>query len=392
MRVRGLDVLMVGWLESTKYEVQGTKLKQLAFFCRLSLVAGLGGESMQIGKHEIKISGIDRAILSDTQKRLDMLTKPLGSLGRLEELAKTVVAITEKKNPVLKDKVIVTMAGDHGIAREGVSAYPMEVTPQMVLNFLNGGAGINVLAKHVGAKVIVVDMGVNYDFKGAPGLVDKKIAKGTGSFTVGRAMTRDEAIRSVEAGIDIVLAEKELDMVGTGDMGIGNTSPSAAITSIYTGKPVAEVTGRGTGIDDKGLKNKIELIEKGIALNKPDKSDALDVLSKVGGFEIGGLAGVILGGAMRKVPVVIDGFISTAAALIAVNIEPGAREYLIASHNSVENGHRHALEYLQLKPILNLELRLGEGTGAALAMNIIEASVKILNEMATFERAGVSNK
>ena len=347
---------------------------------------------MRIGKHEIKITGIDRAILADTQKKLDMLTKPLGSLGRLEEIAKTVAAITEKKKPSLKNKAIVTMAGDHGISREGVSAYPMEVTPQMVLNFLNGGAGINVLARHAGARVIVVDMGVNFDFKGVPGLVDKKIGMGTKSFTKGPAMTRLEAVKCIEAGIEIVLAEKELDMVGTGDMGIGNTSPSAAITSIYTGKTVAEVTGRGTGIDDKGLKNKIELIEKGLALNKPEREDALDVLSKVGGFEIGGLAGVILGGAMRKIPVVIDGFISTAAALIAVNLEPKAGEYLLASHNSVENGHRHALEYLKLKPLLELELRLGEGTGAALAMNIIEAAVKILNEMATFESAGVTDK
>ncbi len=347
---------------------------------------------MQIGRYDIKISGIDKTLLDATQKRLDMLTKPLGSLGRLEELAKTVVAITEKKNPVFKNKVIVTMAGDHGISREGVSAYPMEVTPQMVLNFLNGGAGINVLARHIGAKVIVVDMGVNYDFKGAPGLVDKKIGPGTKSFTKGPAMSRTEAVKSIEAGIDIVLSEKDIDIVGTGDMGIGNTSPSAAITSIYTGRPVAEVTGRGTGIDDKGLKNKIELIEKGLAFNKPDPKDALDVLSRVGGFEIGGLAGVILGGAMKKIPVVIDGFISTAAALIAVNIEPKAGEYLISSHNSVENGHKYALEYLKLRPILNLELRLGEGTGAALSMSIVEAEVKILNEMATFESAGVTSK
>ncbi|MFH1074530.1 MAG: nicotinate-nucleotide--dimethylbenzimidazole phosphoribosyltransferase [Candidatus Firestonebacteria bacterium] len=347
---------------------------------------------MQIGKYEIKISGIDKTLLTDTQKRLDFLTKPVGSLGRLEELAKTVVAITGKRNPVLRNKIVVTMAGDHGISREGVSAFPMEVTPQMVLNFISGGAGINVLARHIGAKVVVVDMGVNYDFKGVKGLIDKKIGLGTKNFTKGPAMTRGEAIKSIEAGIDVVLAEKELDIVGTGDMGIGNTTPSAAITSIYTGKSVPAVTGRGTGIDDKGLRNKIDLIEKGIALNKPDVKDALDVLSKVGGFEIGGLAGVIIGGAMRKAPVVIDGFISTAAALIAVNIEPKAADYLISSHQSVENGHKYALETLKLKPILNLELRLGEGTGAALAMSIIDAAVKILKEMATFENAGVTNK
>jgi len=347
---------------------------------------------MKIGKYEVKIEATDKGLLGETQRRLDGLTKPVGSLGILEEIAKTVVTITGKKNPVLKNKIIVTMAGDHGITREGVSAFPMEVTPQMVLNFVNGGAAINVLARHVGAKVVIVDMGVNYDFKGAAGMLHKKIGNGTKSFTNGPAMSREEAIKSIEAGIETVMAEKEIDLIGTGDMGIGNTTPSAAITSIYTGKTVASVTGRGTGIDDQGLKNKIALIEQGITFNRPNAPDALDVLSKVGGFEIGGLAGVILGGAMRKVPVVIDGFISTAAALIAVNLEPKAADYLIASHQSVENGHKYALATLKLKPILNLDLRLGEGTGAALSMSIIDAAVKILNEMATFEGAGVSNK
>ncbi|MEI6845466.1 MAG: nicotinate-nucleotide--dimethylbenzimidazole phosphoribosyltransferase, partial [Candidatus Firestonebacteria bacterium] len=326
---------------------------------------------MRIGKYEVKIEETDKGLLGETQRRLDGLTKPVGSLGILEEIAKTVVTITGKKNPVFKNKIIVTMAGDHGITREGVSAFPMEVTPQMVLNFVNGGAAINVLARHVGAKVVIVDMGVNYDFKGAAGMLHKKIGNGTKSFTKGPAMSREEAIKSIEAGFETVMAEKEIDLIGTGDMGIGNTTPSAAITSIYTGKTVASVTGRGTGIDDQGLKNKIALIEQGITFNRPNAADALDVLSKVGGFEIGGLAGVILGGAMRKVPVVIDGFISTAAALIAVNLEPKAADYLIASHQSVENGHKYALATLKLKPILNLDLRLGEGTGAALSMSII---------------------
>ncbi|MFH1823740.1 MAG: nicotinate-nucleotide--dimethylbenzimidazole phosphoribosyltransferase [Candidatus Firestonebacteria bacterium] len=347
---------------------------------------------MKIGKYDVEIEGIDKESFKETQKRLDNLTKPLGSLGRLEEMAKYVVAITGKKNPTLKNKVIITMAGDHGVVEEKVSAYPKEVTPQMVYNFLKGGAGINVLARHIGAKVIVVDLGVASDLEKHPDLIIKKINYGTKNFAKGPAMTKEEAIKSIEAGLDIVLSEKNIDIVGTGDMGIGNTTPSSAITSVFTKQKVEIVTGRGTGVDDKTFENKIKVIKKGIKLNKPNPKDALDVLSKVGGFEIGGLTGVILGGAMRKIPVVIDGFISGAAALIAVNISPKVREYLFASHVSVERGHKIALDYLGLKPILNLDLRLGEGTGAALAINIIDAGVKILNEMATFESAGVDEK
>ena len=347
---------------------------------------------MKIGKYDIKIERLDKKVLDETQKRLDNLTKPLGSLGRLEEIAKQVVAITGMKNPQLKNKVIITMAGDHGVVEEGVSAYPKEVTPQMVYNFLKGGAGINVLARHVGAKVMVVDMGVAVDLDKHPSLIAKKINYGTKNISKGPAMTEKEAVAAVEAGIDMVLNEDNIDIVGTGDMGIGNTTPSSAITAVFTRQKVEVVTGRGTGIDDKIFKNKIKVIEKAIKINKPDHKDGLDVLQKLGGFEIGGLAGVILGGAMRRIPVVIDGFISTAAALVAVNIEPKAREYLMSSHKSVERGHRVALAYLSLKPILDLDLRLGEGTGAALSMNIIDAAVKILNEMATFDSANISKK
>ncbi|MEW6089134.1 MAG: nicotinate-nucleotide--dimethylbenzimidazole phosphoribosyltransferase [bacterium] len=351
---------------------------------------------MQILKETInRINKIDNSLAGKTQKRLDNLTKPQGSLGRLEDLAKQVVEITRIDNPLLKSKVIFTMAGDHGVTEEGVSAFPKEVTPQMVYNFINGGAGINVLARHAGARVVVVDMGVAEELKvKSEKLKVKKVNLGTKNFTKGNAMTKEEAIRSIEAGIEIFEEELKngIDIAGTGDMGIGNTTPSSAIVSSITGCKAEDVTGRGTGIDDKGLANKIETIKKGLLINKPNPEDGLDVLSKVGGFEIGGLAGVILAAASHRVPVVIDGFISGAAALVAYTIEPKTKDYMIASHCSVEKGHKVILDFIGLNPVLNLNLRLGEGTGAALAMTVIEAGVKILNEMATFESAGVSEK
>lgn len=336
----------------------------------------------------------DPRLLAKAQERLDNLTKPQGSLGRLEELARRIVAMTGKENPLLASKVIFTLAGDHGIAEAGVSAFPKEVTPQMVYNFLRGGAGINVLARHVGARVIVADMGVAADLSPHPGLVIKKINYGTKNMLTGPAMARREAVRAVEAGIEIFEAEfaHGVDIVGTGDMGIGNTTPSSAIASVFTGRAVADVTGRGTGLDDKGLDRKVRVIEEALRVNRPDPADAIDVLAKVGGFEIGGLAGVILAAAARRIPVVIDGFISGAAALIAFHIEPKAREYMIASHCSVEKGHKIILEHLGLRPLLDLDLRLGEGTGAALAISIADASIKILTQMASFKEANVSEK
>jgi len=340
------------------------------------------------------IEKIDYRLGKETQRRLDNLTKPQGSLGRLEELAKHIVEITRVKNPMLVHKVIFTVAGDHGVVEEGVSAFPKEVTPQMVYNFLNGGAGINVLARHVGARVVVIDAGVASDLIPAPHLIIKKVGYGTKNMAKGPAMTREEAVKSLEAGIEVFEAEfkKGINIAGTGDMGIGNTTPSSAITAVITGNPVEEVTGRGTGISDKTLSHKIEVIKRAIALNKPDPKDGIDALSKVGGFELGALAGVIIASASKKVPVVIDGFISGAAALIAYTVEPKVRDYMIAAHCSVERGHGIALGFLGLKPILDLEMRLGEGTGAALAMGIVDAGVKILNEMATFESAGISEK
>ncbi|MEW6419844.1 MAG: nicotinate-nucleotide--dimethylbenzimidazole phosphoribosyltransferase [Nitrospirota bacterium] len=353
-----------------------------------------------------KITPIDPNFYIMAQKRLDDLTKPKGSLGRLEEFVKKLVAITEDIMPVLDKKVIFTFVGDHGVADEGVSAYPKEVTRQMVFNFLKGGAGINVLARHAGAEVVVVDIGVDYDFSnpsvspltkgGIKGglFVSKKVLYGTKNMRNGPAMTKDEALRCIEIGINLAneYALKGYRIFGTGDMGIGNTTPSSAIAAFLTGKSVAEVTGKGTGIDDIALRKKIKVIEDSISINKPDPSDPIDVLSKVGGAEIGGIAGLIIGAASQRVPVVIDGFISTAGALIAYCLEPNTKDYMFAAHNSVEIGHKVMLEKIGLRPILDLDLRLGEGTGAALAMLMIEAGLKIYKEMATFSEAGVSNK
>lgn len=341
-----------------------------------------------------KIKKPDYSLAEEVQKRLDNLTKPQGSLGRLEEIAKQMVIINGNFQPPLKNKVIFTMAGDHGVAAEGVSAFPQEVTPQMVYNFIRGGAAINVLARHVGSRVVVVDMGVAADLEKHPELIIKKIGYGTKNMTQGPAMSKEEAIASIEAGIEVFEVEyaKGIDIVGIGDMGIGNTTPSAAIASVITDKTVEEITGRGTGINDAGLEKKINVIKKAIKINAPQPEDGLDVLAKVGGFEIGGLTGVILATAARKVPVVIDGFISTAAALIACILKPDVKEYMIAAHCSQEKGHRLMLAHMGLRPLLDLDMRLGEGTGAALGMDIIEASVKILTEMATFQSAGVCER
>lgn len=341
-----------------------------------------------------KIKPIRSELAAPTQKRLDNLTKPQGSLGVLEDLAKQIVCVTGKETPAIKNKLVLVMAGDHGIVKEGVSAYPQEVTPQMVANFLHGGAGINVLARHVGARIKVVDLGVARDLESHPELVGKKIGYGTANMLKGPAMSKAQAMSSLEAGIAVV--EEELpagiDLMGVGEMGIGNTTSSSAIVALVTGEAVAGVTGRGTGLDDEQLKNKIKIIEEVLKINKPDPRDGIDILAKIGGFEIGGMAGAMIAGAANNIPVMIDGFISGAAALIAVKIEPKVKAYLIASHCSVEIGHKAALKWLGLKPLFDLNLRLGEGTGAALGIGLAEASVKILTEMATFDSAGVSKK
>ncbi|HYA90392.1 MAG TPA: nicotinate-nucleotide--dimethylbenzimidazole phosphoribosyltransferase [Thermodesulfobacteriota bacterium] len=340
------------------------------------------------------IKPLDKKAMEQARIRQDSLTKPRGSLGQLETLSIQVAGIKGNSRPRIVHKVIFTLAGDHGVTKEGVSAYPSEVTPQMVYNFLRGGAGINVLAKQIGGRVVVADLGVASALEPHPDLKIKKVAVGTRNMTEGSAMSKEDTIRSIEAGIDLVEEDltKGIDILGTGDMGIGNTTASSAITAAITGADVVRVTGRGTGLDDDGWERKVEMIEKALAINRPDPKDAIDVLSKVGGFEIGGIAGVILAGARYRIPVVIDGFISGAAALIATTLSPEVKPYLIASHQSAEQGHRVLLEYLGLKPLLNLDLRLGEGTGAALGIFLVEASLKILDEMATFAEAGVSEK
>jgi len=326
--------------------------------------------------------------------RLEQLTMPYWALGRLMDLAEDLAGMAGSIRPSMGRKAVVTMAGDHGITEAGVSKYPQEVTVQMIYNFVNGGAGINALARLAGTRVVVVDMGVAGnldDLVKAGKIISKRMGPGTRNMVIGQAMSRDEAVRALEAGIEVALElGSSNDILGTGDMGIGNTSPSAAIINIFSGVPVSEIAGRGTGIDDGQLSHKVAMIEKAIQINKPDPSDAVDVLAKVGGFEIGGIAGLILGAASMKKPVLIDGFISTAGALIAAHLAPTALEYMIASHRSMEKGHKIALDCLGKAPLLDLDLRLGEGTGAALAMNLVEAAVRILTEVATFEEAAVS--
>lgn len=339
------------------------------------------------------IQPVDPALLDKAQERLDSLTKPKDSLGGLEGFARRVVAITAELRPRIDKKVIFVFAADHGVAEEGVSAFPKEVTPQMVLNFLRGGAGINVLARHVGAQVEVVDIGVDFDFEDCVGLLKRKVVRGSRNIRKGPAMTRDEAVRCLEVGIGIAKEYAAEGVIfGTGEMGIANTTASSAVAAAFTGASVADVTGRGTGIGDAAYRHKIAVIEDALGINGPDAKDPLDVLAKVGGAEIGGIAGLILGGASRRVPMVIDGFISTVGALVACRMKPAVKDYLFASHSSVERGHRVVLEDLGLKPFLDLDLRLGEGTGAALAISAIEAGLKIYNEMATFEEAGVSGE
>ena len=340
------------------------------------------------------IKPLDETAMRAARARQDRLTKPRGSLGRLEELSILLAGMKADPFPSVERKAVIVMAADHGVAQEGVSAYPSDVTAQMVLNFVRGGAAINVLAHQARARVTVVDIGVNADFEQMPGLVRRKVRCGTRNMAQGPAMTREEAGQALQVGVDVLNEEavNGLDLVATGDMGIGNTTPSSAIIAALTGLRVAQVVGRGTGIDDQGLERKVKVIEQALQVNQPDRNDALDVLHKVGGLEIAGLAGVMIAAASRRIPIVVDGFISTASAMIAVSLAPGVREYLISSHQSVEIGHQAMLKHLKLKPLLDLNLRLGEGTGSALAFHLIEASTRILREMATFEEAGVSDK
>ncbi len=339
-----------------------------------------------------RIGPLDEGAMAQARARQASLTKPPGSLGRLEELSVLLAGIARRPLLQIRHKAIIVMVGDHGVVAEGVSAYPQEVTAQMVFTFLRGGAAINVLARHTSARVVVVDIGVKGELEDRPGLLRRKVAPGTRNMRLGAAMSREEAIQAIEVGIEVLEGEVEkgLDLVGTGGMGIGNTTPASAVTALLTGLSATQVTGRGTGIDEEKRLKKVKVIEEGIALNCPDPRDPIDVLAKVGGLEIAGLVGVILGAAAHRVPILIDGFISTAAALVATDLAPQARPYLIASHRSAEMGHRPALHHLGLEPLFDLGLRLGEGTGAALGFFIMEAAARLLAEMATFEEAGVS--
>jgi nicotinate-nucleotide--dimethylbenzimidazole phosphoribosyltransferase len=326
--------------------------------------------------------------------RLDQLALPHWALGRLMDLGLDLAGQTRSLHPNITRKAVITMAGDHGVAEEGVSKFPQDVTPQMVANFVHGGAGINALARQAGADVIVVDMGVASDLSGlakAGKIIDKKVAAGTANMAKGPAMSREQAIQAIEAGIDVVNSLKDrYDLFGTGDMGIANTTPSTAIIAAFAGVAVEDVTGRGTGLNDEQLNLKIAVIKKALQVNQPDAADGIDVLAKVGGFEIGGIAGVILAAAAQRKPVVIDGFISTAGALIAQSLAPLVTDYIIAAHRSVEQGHKIMQQHLGLEPLLDLNLRLGEGTGAALVMPILDAAVRVLTEVATFEEAAVA--
>ncbi len=341
-----------------------------------------------------KIRPVDQVCWQRAQARLDRLTKPVRSLGRLEELAAFYAAITGEVRPKLPRTAIFTFAADHGVTEEGISAYPRAVTAQMVFNFLRGGAGVNVLASHVGVEVRVVDIGVAHEFGPLPGLISRKVAYGTRNFSREPALTRGEAIQALEVGVTLAdeASREGFGLLGTGDMGIGNSTASAAITAAITRQPVAEVTGRGTGIDDTRYARKVTVIEQALERHRPDSRDPLDVLAKIGGLEIAGLAGLILGAAACRIPVVLDGFIAGAAALIAVGLQPLCREYLIASHLSVECGHQAVVNQLGLKPLLDLDLRLGEGTGACLGIGLVQAGIKILTQMATFDEAGVSEQ
>lgn len=337
------------------------------------------------------IPPFDEEAAEQARRFSDNLTKPPGSLGKLELIASQLAGITGELWPDVSKRAVIVMAGDHGVCEEGVSAYPQAVTPQMVLNFLNGGAAVNVLARQAGADVVCVDIGVAEKLE-HQALVSRKIVWGTRNMTKEPAMSRNEAIAAIMTGISIVNEQrnKGIRLFATGEMGIGNTTASAAIASVLAGLPHAQLTGRGTGIDDETLARKIEVVGRAISLNEPNPNDPIDVLAKVGGADIAGLVGVIIGAAASRCPVVIDGYISTVAALIAGKLAEGTKPYMIASHLSHEQGHPMLLDAIGLSPLLHLDMRLGEGTGAVLSFHLIDAALRLMKEMATFEGAGIS--
>ncbi len=337
------------------------------------------------------IGALDAAAMREAAARQERLAKPPGALGMLEEIAVKVAGITGDPLPRPGRKALIVMAADHGVAGEGVSHYPPEVTAQMVGVFLAGRAAINVLARHAGAEVRIVDVGVTAPLRGE-GLTSRKLMAGTANMAAGPAMPRETAVAAVEVGIEVAGEEiaRGARFLAAGDMGIGNTTAASAITACITGLEAREVTGRGTGIGDEGLERKLAVVRRALEVNAPDPGDALEVLAKVGGLEIAAIAGVMLAAAAARRPVLVDGFISGAAALIAAGMHPRAADFMLASHLSVERGHAAVLERLRLRPIIRADMRLGEGTGAALAFLLVDASLKILAEMVTFEEAEVA--
>ena len=343
------------------------------------------------------IVGLDPEWFKRARAHLDSLTKPLGSLGRLEEIAARMVAIREQEVPSPLNKAAYVFAADHGVTAEGVSAYPREVTHQMVLNFLSNGAAINVLARLHGVELVVVDVGVAADFADVPGMLHRKIRPGTRNMLHGSAMTEDELADSLQVGVDLAAAahREGRALIAIGEMGIGNTTAASAITAALTEQPVAAVTGKGTGLDAQGHTHKLRVLESIMGRHfaagpATVQATPLQILQRVGGLEIGAMTGMVLGAAMHRIAVVTDGFISTSAAALAYAIAPRVKDFLFAGHRSEEPGHRFLLEYIGLEPILSLDMRLGEGTGAVLAMSIIESAVRLYEEMATFSSAGIS--
>lgn len=338
------------------------------------------------------IKPLDKVAMVAAEEHLDRLTKPPGSLGKLEALAVKLAGITGKVANAFPRRTVMVMAADHGVCEEGVSAFPAEVTPQMVHNFLAGGAAVNVLARQAGAEVLCIDIGVNAEMS-HPALIQRKVRYGTANMAKGAAMSREEAEEAILTGVSLVeeAVSRGVNLFVTGEMGIGNTTASAALMSAFTGISPQESVGRGTGLNDERLRHKVDVVKRALEKNRPNAADPLDVLAKVGGLEIAGLTGVILGAAANRCPVVIDGFISTVAALVARNLAPDAAGYMIASHLSHEQGHRSLLQELGLTPMLHLDMRLGEGTGGVLALHLVDAACRIMAEMATFESAGVSS-
>ncbi len=349
------------------------------------------GEIIMLLKNTLeKIKELDMQAQAEAQVCLDSLSKPLGSLGRLEDIVKQVAGITGTAHPAVDKKTIVIMCADNGVVEEGVSSCPKSVTAAVTENFTRGITGVCALSDHAGSGLVVVDIGVDAKLD-CKGIIDKKIRRGTGNIAKGPAMTRDEAVRAIETGIEIVgeLSQKGINLLGTGEMGIGNTTTSSAIAAVLTGKSLESLVGRGSGLSDDGLYNKIEVIRRAIEVNKPDSSDPLDVLSKLGGFDIAGLTGCFIGAAAYRIPILIDGFISSVAALLAVKIRPEVKQFLFAAHGSAEPGSNAVLEAIGVNPLLKLGMRLGEGSGAALAFHIIDAAFVAYDRMGTFSDAKI---